>query len=92
MTVLVHAEKFGLPVFFPHEIQKDIKVEEIYEVIYEDVRLIIKTLWKTEMAGTPVYFCTVLGDKNIIPTALLAVDRLGKSLNKSEKEYYDLFL
>jgi len=84
-----------LLVMFPHEVQKEIRTGEIYEVIYEDANLIVKTLWKTEMSGTPVYFCEVLGDRNKIrSTALsfLSVDRVGDSLNNSEKEYYDLFM
>ncbi len=95
MLALTHTKKFDLLVLFPHEIRKDVEVGEIYEVIYEDVGFIVKTLWETKMSGVPVYFCAVLGDRGEIHypgLAILSVDRFGKPLSKSEKEYYDLFM
>jgi len=86
---------FDLIVAFPHEILSRIKNEEIYEVICEDAHLYVKTLFKTNMSGTPVYFCKVLGDISNTKMAnysFLSVDRLGKPLTDLEKKYYDLFM
>ena len=87
--------KFDTLVMFPHDVRENIVLGEIYEVIYEDIRLIVKTLWTIEMTGTPVHFCAVLNNMDEFKFArwsLLTVDRLGRPLSKLEKQYYNLFL